>query len=137
MKPNSRISHEFVEFIPEHLAPNVLYVSIPYATAAHNCFCGCGCKVVTPISRQGWSVGFDGESVTLHPSVGNYELPCQSHYFIRNDQVVWARRMSQVEIDADRWRDGLWPRASQVTPPTDAPKQRSFFDWLFGKSHDR
>lgn len=137
MKANFRISHQFVEFIPEYLVSNVLYVSIPYATAAHSCFCGCGRKVVTPISRQGWSVGFDGDSVSLHPSIGNYELPCRSHYFVRNNQVVWARRMSQEEIDADRRRDGLLPGARQLTPATHAPKRRSFFDWLFGKNHDR
>jgi hypothetical protein len=109
MKHSNPIKHEFVEFIPEVLAPGVVYVSIPYATAAHGCFCGCGSKVVTPLSRRGWSVTYDGESVTLYPSIGNYGLPCQSHYFIRNDQVVWAPRLSCEDKDADRVRDGLLP----------------------------
>ena len=87
MNSNAAIEHEFVELIPAELAPDVLYISIPYATAAHNCACGCGQKVVTPISRRGWSLGFDGETVSLHPSIGNYGLPCQSHYFIRRDRV--------------------------------------------------
>lgn len=69
MKHNFPIRHEFVEFIPEPLSAGVVYVSIPYATAAHNCFCGCGSKIVTPLSRRGWSVTFDGESVSLHPSI--------------------------------------------------------------------
>ncbi|WP_074129924.1 DUF6527 family protein [Bradyrhizobium sp. NAS96.2] len=109
MRSSISISHEFVDFIPDELADRVIYVSIPYATAAHRCFCGCGSKVVTPISRQGWSVTFDGETVSLHPSIGNYGLQCQSHYFVRNDRVVWARAMSQEEIDADRLSDDLLP----------------------------
>src|SRR4029078_7622427 len=44
------IRHEFVEFIPELLDEGTLYVSIPYATAAHLCCCGCAMKGVTPIS---------------------------------------------------------------------------------------
>lgn len=107
MKNNFLIKHEFVEFIPETLSDGVVYVSIPYATAAHSCFCGCGSKVVTPLSKRGWSVTYDGESVSLYPSIGNYGLPCQSHYFVRNDQVQWARAMSQDAIDSDRRRDGL------------------------------
>jgi hypothetical protein len=107
MKNNFLIKHEFVEFIPETLSDGVVYVSIPYATAAHSCFCGCGSKVVTPLSKRGWSVTYDGESVSLYPSIGNYGLPCQSHYFVRKDQVEWARAISQDAIDADRRRDGL------------------------------
>jgi hypothetical protein len=33
-----RIKHEFVEFIPKERQEGVLYVSISYATAVHNCF---------------------------------------------------------------------------------------------------
>lgn len=135
MKRNFPIKHEFVEFIPDVLSAGVVYVSIPYATAAHSCFCGCGSKVVTPLSRQGWSVTFDGESVSLSPSVGNYGLPCQSHYFIRDDQVVWARRMSQDEMDADRLRDGLLPaKESRDNDTNERNVKRGwrFWDWLRG-----
>jgi Family of unknown function (DUF6527) len=44
------ITHEFVEYIPAELAEAVLYISITYRTAVHRCVCGCGNKVVTPIS---------------------------------------------------------------------------------------
>lgn len=132
MKPNIQISHEFVQFIPERLAPCILYVSIPFATAAHSCFCGCGRKVVTPINRQGWSVTFDGESVSLDPSVGNFSLPCQSHYFIRRNEVVWARRLSREEMDSGRKRDGLLP-SSRVEPAQKRSHERHFLDWLFGR----
>jgi hypothetical protein len=44
MRSPVNIRHEFVEFIPKERQEGVLYVSIPYATAVHNCFCGCGLK---------------------------------------------------------------------------------------------
>ncbi|MGO8935522.1 MAG: DUF6527 family protein [Terracidiphilus sp.] len=100
-----KIKHEFVEFIPKERQEGILYVSIPYATAVHNCFCGCGLKVVTPISPVGWQLTFDGETVTLFPSVGSWNFPCRSHYFIRRDTVVWGESMSQYEIERGRARD--------------------------------
>jgi hypothetical protein len=100
-----RIKHEFVEFIPKERQEGVLYISIPYATAVHSCFCGCGLKVVTPISPVGWKLIFDGEAVTLFPSIGNWSFPCRSHYFIRRNNVIWCKSMSQEEIDWGRARD--------------------------------
>jgi hypothetical protein len=96
------IKHEFVEFIPKLRQEGVLYISIPYATAVHNCFCGCGLKVVTPISPVGWKLIFDGETVTLSPSIGSWSFSCRSHYFIRRDTVVWGSEMSQDEIEWGR-----------------------------------
>ncbi|WP_433828654.1 DUF6527 family protein [Actinoplanes sp. CA-015351] len=83
--------HRFVDSAPEVLDDGVLYVSIPYATALHRCACGCGNEIVTPISRTGWCLTFDGVSVTLHPSIGNWNQPCRSHYFIRQNRIQWAR----------------------------------------------
>jgi Family of unknown function (DUF6527) len=100
-----RIKHEFVEFIPKERQDGVLYISIPYATAVHNCFCGCGLKVVTPISPVGWKLIFDGESVTLFPSIGSWRFPCRSHYFIRGGAVVWSWNMNEEDIEWGRVRD--------------------------------
>jgi len=50
----STVSHEFVEFIPATPEEGILYISIPYGTAIHMCACGCGNKVVTPISPAEW-----------------------------------------------------------------------------------
>jgi len=99
------LRHEFLTSFPDRLEPGVLYVSIPYATAAHLCCCGCGTEVVTPLSPAGWKVTYDGESVSLHPSIGNWGLACKSHYWIQNDRVRWSRRFDANEIDAVRWRD--------------------------------
>ena len=69
------VEPEFVEFIPAGLTEGKLYVSMLYATTVHLCACGCGNKVVLPLSPAEWQLYFDGESVSLTPSVGNWEYP--------------------------------------------------------------
>lgn len=89
MKHETTLSHEFVEFIPNKLMDGKVYVSIKFATVAHKCCCGCGCEVVTPLGPSEWRLIFDGKSISLEPSIGNWGLKCHSHYFIRRDKVVW------------------------------------------------
>lgn len=96
---------EFVEFIPEVLEDGKIYISQAYATAVHKCCCGCGQKVVTPLSPTGWKLNVDGEHVSLYPSIGNWGLPCRSHYWIRRNVVQWSYEMSQREIEAGRRHD--------------------------------
>jgi Family of unknown function (DUF6527) len=96
---------EFVEYIPRHLDDGVLYVSILYCTAVHKCACGCGNKVVTPISPADWQLQFDGDGVSLFPSVGNWGFPCNAHYWIRSNQVLWAKAWSSDQIARGRARE--------------------------------
>lgn len=96
------IRHEFVEFIPDGLEEGVLYISIPYTTAAHLCACGCGEEVVTPLRPTEWRLIFDGETVSLKPSIGNGSFACRSHYWIERDRILWHRPMSRREIEAAR-----------------------------------
>ena len=105
MRNNSVLTHEFVEYIPDTLDDGRLYVSIRFATVAHKCCCGCGIEVVTPLSPTDWKLTFDGKSISLYPSVGNWGLDCQSHYWITSNRVRWARTWSQAEIDAGRAND--------------------------------
>lgn len=79
-----------VESAPAHLEPGLLYISIKYHTVLHLCPCGCGEEIVTPLAPDSWHLEFDGVSVSLYPSIGNYRLPCHSHYFIRSNKVVWV-----------------------------------------------
>ena len=99
------VKHEFVEFIPSKLDEGVLYISIPYATAVHLCAEGCGNKVVTPISPTDWQLTFDGVSISLAPSIGNWQFPCRSHYWVKNDHIEWADGLNAEEIEAARQRD--------------------------------
>jgi hypothetical protein len=105
MKQATTLAHEFVEFIPDNLKEGVVYVSILYATVAHKCCCGCGKEIVTPLSPTDWKLIFDGKTISLHPSIGNWSFPCRSHYWIRNNRVQWAEEWSQERIDAGRSYD--------------------------------
>jgi hypothetical protein len=100
-----KIAHRFVDRIPSDLNDGVIYVSIEYATAVHNCCCGCGNKVVTPITPVDWQLRFDGESVSLEPSIGNWSFPCKSHYWISHNQVKWAPTWPAEKVAAGRARD--------------------------------
>ena len=102
MKPEVELGFEFVEFIPDDLKERTLYISIPYCTAVHKCCCGCGREVVTPLSPTGWQLIFDGKTVSLYPSIGSWSLPCQSHYFITKNKVLWARQWSGRQIAKGR-----------------------------------
>ena len=107
------MKHKFVEFIPDQLEDGILYVSITYATVLHKCACGCGNEVVTPLSPSDWQLTFNGEAISLFPSIGNWSFPCRSHYWIRKNEVVWV----------EDWYEEL-------------KQKRSLFS-IFGKIKDR
>ncbi|SRR5258707_10420931 len=105
MTRHQTIRHEFVEYVPSLLEEGVLYISIPYATATHRCLCGCGNEIVTPLSPTDWSLVFDGVSVSLDPSIGNWSLACESHYWIERNRVRWAPKWSREQIREGREQD--------------------------------
>ena len=99
------IRPEFVDLIPDDLDEGVLYISILYSTASHRCACGCSEEVVTPIKPTDWSLTWNGEAATLNPSIGNWSQPCQSHYWIIENRIVWAKKWSPSKIEANRIKD--------------------------------
>lgn len=101
----THIRHEFVELMPRPLEEGVLYVSITHRLALHRCFCGCGFEVATPLAPHEWRLGFDGETVSLSPSVGVWGLECQSHYWVKGNRVIWDRPMSKDKIERLRERE--------------------------------
>jgi hypothetical protein len=105
MKPTVMFRHEFVEYLPAQIEQGIIYVSMPFATAAHKCACGCGNDVITPITPTDWQLTYDGDSISLHPSIGNWNFPCQSHYWLRHNYIHWAPKWSRQEIDAGRAHD--------------------------------
>lgn len=82
---------QFVGYMPDKFKQGILYVSMRGKIVIHLCACGCGEKVVMPISPDDWKLTFDGESISLYPSIGNWDFPCKSHYWIQNNHVVIAR----------------------------------------------
>lgn len=105
MMRHQTLEHRFVRNVPRELDPGVLYISVDYATAVHSCCCGCGDRVVTPFTPTDWHMTFDGESVSLDPSVGNWNQKCRSHYVIRRNRVLEAGPWSNAQVEAERRRD--------------------------------
>lgn len=102
---STSITPAFVDTIPDRLEEGVLYVCERYRTAAHKCCCGCGEEVITPLTPADWSLRKAENAVSLTPSIGNWSFACKSHYWIRRNQVVWAGKLSQQQIDRVRARD--------------------------------
>jgi len=99
MAKRHRVTHQFVEHVPKLLEDGVVYVSIGFGTVIHNCCCGCGDKVVTPLTPVDWAVVYDGQTISLYPSIGRWDAPCRSHYWIRNDRVIWSDKWSKGRIN--------------------------------------
>lgn len=105
MLRHKELMPRFVKSIPRQLEPGVLYVSMEYGTAVHSCCCGCGQEVVTPLSPTDWRLTNSSEKISLWPSVGNWNLPCRSHYVIRDNRVLEAGPWSDKKIKAEQRRD--------------------------------
>ena len=92
------VKPQFVPIIPEQLVKGVLYVCEPHRIAIHQCCCGCGEEVVTPLSPAEWQIERKGPQVSLFPSIGNWNFRCRSHYWIRRNRVVWTAALSAERI---------------------------------------
>lgn len=99
------LQHQFVQYLPEKMEPGILYISLEYVTASHLCCCGCGEEVVTPFSPVSWRMTFDGETISLWPSIGNWKLRCRSHYVIDRGRVVVAGAWTDKQVATERLRD--------------------------------
>ena len=99
------IQHKFVEFIPDEIKEGILYISVDYCTAIHKCICGCGNEVVTPLSPTDWEITFDGKTISLSPSIGNWSYECKSHYWIAKNKIRLARHWFATEIADNRSND--------------------------------
>jgi hypothetical protein len=93
---------------------------------------------VTPLSPTDWKLTFDGVSVSLHPSIGNWSLPCRSHYWIDRGKVKWAAQWSDEQIQAGRANDtwskdqyyGTAPTKKPSQPVAAAPQKKGFWSQL-------
>jgi len=97
--------HKFVEYIPDTIDVNTIYISISFSTAIHLCACGCGKEVVTPLSPTDWEITFNGKSISLYPSIGNWNFECKSHYWIRKSEILLAPKWTEIEIKENRKKD--------------------------------
>lgn len=105
-----RLDHVFVDHVPALPEPGTLYVSLTFRTTLHLCACGCGNETWVPIRPDRHHLVFDGESVTLQGSIGNWRFPCQSHYWIRSGNIVWV---DQHVVEPRRQRRRWWRKRSR------------------------
>lgn len=105
------VTFEVVDLLPKELADGVVYVSLENRTVVHKCCSGCGERVVVNLSPAGWKLTFDGETISLSPSIGNGSLACKSHYWIQENRVVWAMPLTSRETQ----RSQLADRSSVMT----------------------
>lgn len=90
MKTLRQVEYEpvFVEYIPRVLEKNKVYISEEYKVSVHGCLCGCGERTVLPLGKDEWSIIKEkNNKVSFTPSIGNYQLPCKSHYIMINNKA--------------------------------------------------
>jgi hypothetical protein len=106
MTRTSFLTPAYVKFFPDQMEEGILYVS-EYGTAVHKCCCGCGSEIITPLGPTDWKLVRAGSAVSLHPSIGNWHLPCRSHYWVKRGKVIWAEQWTDQEIAAARAHESL------------------------------
>lgn len=116
-----RIQHQFVEFVPEKLEQGTLYISREYNSASHLCACGCGREVVTIIGPADSSITCNSRGVTISTSIGNSNFPCKSHYWIKDNRILWESPMTPQLTALSRARDKAAKKRVYGTPRTDTP----------------
>jgi hypothetical protein len=87
-----KLEPEYVHFMPEIPEHGKLYISKEFGSVQHLCACGCGSKVHTPLNPSPvpmWDLIEKDGLVSLSPSIGNYQIPCKTHYVIRDNEVIW------------------------------------------------
>lgn len=97
-----RLRLERVHYMPKTLEPGVLYASDEFSTAAHLCACGCGAKIRTPLGPTEWRLKETKDGPSLSPSIGNWQQPCRSHYWIWRGAVEWFGDWTESQIHTGR-----------------------------------
>jgi len=100
---NKKFKIKFVNKVPKDLLERVLYICLEHGIIVHKCACGCGEKTVTPLDKEhGWIMKYDGQTITLRPSIGNFSIPCKSHYYITENKIEWLESSDGRRKNADR-----------------------------------
>ena len=95
----------WVEDMPWVLEEGKVYVSIVHTLTEHLCACGCGEEISLRISPSDWDITYDGETISIWPSIGNWQLPCRSHYFITENRTEEAGPWNETRIQEERQQD--------------------------------
>lgn len=101
----NKLKLNMVHYMPKGLEPGILYVSEEFGIAGHMCPCGCSNKIITPLSPTDWSLTIKKGRPTLYPSIGNWQLPCRSHYWVKDGSIEWSYSWSEEQIMAGRQKE--------------------------------
>jgi hypothetical protein len=131
----NRITLWKVHYMPKELEPGILYVSDEFETAAHLCACGCGNKVVTPLGPTDWSLTLKKRKPSLSPSIGNWQIPCRSHYWIRDGSIKWSYQLTEKQIltgrkNEEKRREAYYSNLKQKKKSNHSLLMR-LVNWLF------
>ena len=111
--PQVQLRPIFVEVLPpfDSIKDGDIWISHKHRTVNLRCPCGCGELTVLSLHPSRWHVYFDGKSVSLKGPTGGSvwaSSGCGSHYFIRNNAVVWSHwinpRLREAYENAERAR---------------------------------
>lgn len=101
------IALQRVTYVPKELVQGILYVSEEFQVAVHLCACGCRSKITTPLGPAEWTLKEQDGRPSLSPSIGNWQLPCRTHYVISKGQIRWAGKWTDEKIRAGRQKEEL------------------------------
>jgi hypothetical protein len=77
-----------------------------------------------PFTLTDWKRTFDGENISLRPSIGNWTLKRRSHYVIDHGKVIEAGTWSDEQVEAEQGRDCAAKARFYGQPPSvDRPLQ--------------
>ena len=102
------VTPKFVEYIPaegKDLVPGIVYISMQHKTVVHRCPCGCGGLSEFMLDPIRFRIEYDGRGVTFEPSIGNSNLQCLSHYWIRENRIYWCSPMEDWETKQAQKRE--------------------------------
>lgn len=91
--------------IPSELEDGIIYVNPEISRAHHLCACGCRSRVLTPLNPDEWRLSGPDDKPSMQPSIGNWNLNCQSHYFIKRGRVIWMPKWDAERIAEGRRRE--------------------------------
>jgi hypothetical protein len=121
-----------VDYMPAELQSGILYVAEQFGAAAHLCACGCGTKIRTPLGPTEWSLKETSEGPSLYPSIGNWQIKCQSHYWIREGGIKWSDKWTEDEIAAGRVRESRRREMYYGTVTASQLKSGGIWEWFKG-----
>ena len=125
-----------VHYLPKELEEGFLYLSEEFGVAGHLCPCGCKNKIITPLDPTEWSFKEVNSTPTLYPSIGNWQIPCKSHYWIINGNIEWSYEWTEDEIIAGQ-KDEYRRRKSYYEKLEKKQAKKSIFkrifDWIFNR----